>query len=103
MSGQHGSRGYLYQGIASIFNACAENNWNKISVEYKTSKDKVDIALLSNTNKVLRAIQVKPSVNLFSKENIITWLTDIINDVESEEYQLILIGNCQEKANTLIK
>lgn len=103
MSGQHGSRGYLYQGIASIFNACAENNWNKISVEYKTSKDKVDIALLSNTNKVLRAIQVKSSVNLFSKENIITWLTDIINDVESEEYQLILIGNCQEKANTLIK
>lgn len=103
MGGQQGSRGYLYQGIVSIFSAFTENNWNQISVEYITDNDKVDIALLSDTDSVLKAIQVKSSINLFTKEDIVTWLTDIINDVSAEEYQLILIGNCQEQANKLIK
>lgn len=103
MGGQQGSRGYLYQGIVSIFSACTENDWNHISVEYTTDNDKVDIALLSDTNNVLKAIQVKSSVNLFTKGDIMTWITDIMNDVSAKEYQLILIGNCQEQANTLIK
>lgn len=103
MGGQQGSRGYLYQGIVSIFSAYTENNWNQISVEYTTDNDKVDIALLSDTDNVLKAIQVKSSINLFTKEDIVTWLTDIMNDVSAEEYQLILIGNCQEQANKLIK
>lgn len=103
MGGQQGSRGYLYQGIVSIFNACAEPDWNKISVEYTTPNDKVDIALMSDTGDILKAIQVKSSVNLFTKDNIVTWLTDIMNDVSAKEYQLILIGSCQEPANKLIK
>lgn len=48
MGGQQGSRGYLYQGIVSIFNACAESSWDTISVEYTTPNDKVDIALMSD-------------------------------------------------------
>ena len=48
MGGQQGSRGYLYQGIGSIFNACTETSWVKISVEYTTPHDKVDIALIWN-------------------------------------------------------
>lgn len=103
MGGQQGSRGYLYQGIVSIFNACAESDWDTISVEYTTPNDKVDIALMSDTGDILKAIQVKSSVNLFTKDNIITWLTDIMNDVSAKEYQLILIGSCQEPANKLIK
>ena len=103
MGGQQGSRGYLYQGIVSIFNACAESGWDTISVEYSTPNDKVDIALMSDTGDILKAIQVKSSVNLFTKDNIVTWLTDIMNDVSAEEYQLILIGSCQEPANKFIK
>ena len=103
MGGQQGSRGYLYQGIVSIFSACTENNWNKISVEYTTANDKVDIALLSDKDKVLKAMQVKSSINLFTKENIIAWLTELMDDIEANEYQLTLIGNCQESANILIK
>lgn len=103
MGGQQGSRGYLYQGIVSILSSCNENNWNQISVEYTTTNDKVDIALLSDTDNVLKAVQVKSSINLFKKEDIVNWLTDIMNDVSAEEYQLILIGNCQEQANKLIK
>lgn len=103
MGGQQGSRGYLYQGIVSIFSSFAEEDWNKISVEYTTANDKVDIAFLSNQESVLRAVQVKSSINLFTKENIISWLTDLMNDVSAKEYQLILIGNCQTSANNLIK
>lgn len=103
MGGQQGSRGYLYQGIVSIFSACAETGWDQISVEYSTPNDKVDIALMSVAGDVLKAIQVKSSVNLFTKENIKTWLAEIMDDVSAKEYQLILIGNCQESANKLIK
>ncbi len=57
----------MYQGIVSIFSACTENDWNHISIEYTTDNDKVDIALLSDTNNVLKAIQVKSAINLFTK------------------------------------
>jgi hypothetical protein len=103
MGGQEGNRGYIYQGITSIFNACSEEDWGKISVEYTTSNDKVDIALIDDSDSILRAIQVKSSINLFSKENILCWLKGLINDVSSKAYQLILIGNCQETANKFIK
>jgi len=103
MGGQEGSRGYIYQGIISIFNACTENDWHEISVEYTTPNDKVDIALIDDDGSVLRAIQVKSSVNLFSKDDITGWLISLINDVPSKVYELILIGNCQERANTFIK
>lgn len=103
MGGQQGSRSYLYQAIVSIFNACAEFNWDTISVEYTAPNDKVDIALMSDIGDILKAIQVRSSINLFTKNNIVTWLMDIMNDVNAKEYQLILIGSCQESANKLIK
>ena len=40
MGGQEGSRGYLYQSIVSLLNACTEQSWETISVEYTTSDDK---------------------------------------------------------------
>lgn len=103
MGGQEGNRGYIYQGIISIFNACTEKDWGKISVEYTTANDKVDIALIDDSDSILTAIQVKSSINLFSKEDILCWLTELMNDVSSKVYKLILIGNCQEKANIFIK
>lgn len=42
MSGQEGSRRYIYQGISAIF-SCIENDWSNISAEYTIKNDKVDI------------------------------------------------------------
>ena len=103
MGGQEGSRGYLYQSIVSILNACTEQTWESISVEYTTSNDKVDIALLDENNIVINALQVKSSVNLFTIANIKQWLLDLSNDVVALEYQIILIGNCDKNTNNFIK
>jgi hypothetical protein len=103
MGGPEGSRGYLFQGAISILNACTENDWQEISVEYTSPNEQVDIALMADDGSVLRAIQVKSSVNLFSKDNIWRWLESLINDVSSDKYQLVLIGNCEKSANTFIK
>lgn len=48
MGGQAGIRGYVYQGIVAIIKALGEKGWNKISVEYSSPMDKVDIALLND-------------------------------------------------------
>ena len=102
MSGQDGSRGYLYQSIISMLEALNDENWDKIYVEFKTMNDKVDIAL-SLQEKIKKTIQVKSSINLFTKKDIEKWLLDLINDFPSQEYVLYLIGNCNLDANTLIK
>ena len=49
MGGKEGSRGFLYQGFASVLEALTDkNNWDKIYVEFPSSNDKVDIALEQN-------------------------------------------------------
>ena len=103
MRGQEGSWGYIYQGISAIFSSFIENDWSNISVEYKTKNDKVDIALLSDDESVMRAMQVKSSVNSFSKSMIKGWITELMEDVAANSYELILIGNCDNSANLFIK
>ena len=76
MGGQEGSRGYLYQGIATVLEALTENNWDKIFIEFPTTNDKVDIAL-SKDDKVITAIQVKSTENTFAPASVKQWLKDI--------------------------
>ena len=46
MGGRDASRGFLYQGFASVLEALTnKNKWDKIYVEFPTTDDKVDIAL----------------------------------------------------------
>ena len=46
MGGKEASRGFLYQGFASVLEALTdESNWDKIYVEFPTSNNKVDIAI----------------------------------------------------------
>lgn len=101
MGGQDGVRGYVYQGIVAIIKALGENGWNKISVEYNSAKDKVDIALL-NDEIIVSAVQVKSSINLFSKREVVDWLNLLISDVSAKQYELILIGSPDEEANVFI-
>ena len=101
MGGQDGVRGYVYQGIVAIIKALGENGWNKISVEYNSAKDKVDIALL-NDEIIVSAVQVKSSINLFSKREVVDWLNLLISDVSAKQYELILIGSPDKEANVFI-
>jgi len=101
MGGQAGIRGYVYQGIVAIIKALGESGWNKISVEYHSPLDKVDIALL-NDNVLVSAIQVKSSINLFSKKDVVEWLDSLISDVSANRYEVILLGNPDDSANVFI-
>lgn len=98
MGGKDGSRGYLYQTFASIFQALCLDNWDKIYVEYNSENDKVDIALEKNGNAV-KSIQVKSSVNSFDRSAIIEWTNDLIkDDIGATECELFLIGQLAPSA-----
>lgn len=103
MGGREASRGFLYQGVASVLEALTDKSgWDKIYVEFPTSNDKVDIAL-EKQNQVIKCIQVKSTVNNFCKSDIQKWIKDLINDVICPEYELFLIGQCEKSANIFIK
>lgn len=100
MGGKEASRGFLYQGFASVLEALTDKNkWDKIYIEFPTSNDKVDIAL-GAANKVIKSIQVKSTINTFSKSDIMVWLRDLIADIDAPEYELCLIGQCEKSAIT---
>lgn len=102
MGGREASRGFLYQAFASVLEALCQKNWDKIYIEFYSDNDKVDIALEHN-GRVFKSIQVKSTINTFSKESIKKWLKDLIcDDVGSTEYELFLIGQCDNDANTFI-
>lgn len=101
MGGQEGSRGYLYQGIATVLEALTSNNWDKIYIEFATSNDKVDIAL-SQDNKIVHAIQVKSTENSFAPGAVKQWIKDIHNDFKTDSYELILIGQCSTNTQNFI-
>lgn len=103
MAGRDAARGFLYQGFASVLEALTdENSWDKIYVEFPSDQDKVDIAL-EERGKIFRCIQVKSTVNMFSRQNVQDWIRELVNDFKSPEYELILIGQCERAANTFIK
>ena len=98
LGGKDGSRGYLYQAFASIFQALCQDNWDKIYVEYNSANDKVDIALERNGN-VVKSIQVKSSVNSFDRSAIIEWTNDLIkDDIGATECEAFLIGQLGKSA-----
>ena len=102
MGGKEASRGFLYQAFASVLEALCQKNWDKIYIELKSNDDKVDIALEEN-GRIIKSIQVKSTINTFSKSSIQTWLSDLIrDDVGSAKFELFLIGQCDDNAITFI-
>lgn len=98
MGGKEGSRGYLYQSFASVLEAMCQKNWDKIYIEFDSDDDKVDIALEEN-NRIFKSVQVKSTINTFSKNLLKKWLQDLItDDVGSTEFELFLIGQCDNDA-----
>ena len=62
MGGKEASRGFLYQGFASVLEALTDKNkWDKIYIEFPTSNDKVDIALgAANKVTIANILQITP-------------------------------------------
>lgn len=102
MGGREASRGFLYQAFASVLEAMCQKNWDKIYIEFDSDDDKVDIALEEN-NRIFKSIQVKSTINTFNKNSLKKWLQDLINDdVGSTEFELFLIGQCDNDNVTFI-
>ncbi|MCU4776232.1 hypothetical protein FC685_30410 [Bacillus cereus] len=102
MGGKEGSRGYLYQSIATVLDSLLDEKWIKVEVEPDTENDKVDIMWVYENNKK-KVVQVKSSENNISRADIINWLKDLIEDVkDAENYKLMLIGNCNNETSEFI-
>lgn len=101
MGGKEGGRGYLYQGIATVLEALTTKSWDSIYIEFPTEEDKVDIAL-SNNGKIIRAIQVKSTQNVFAPGAAKKWVQDIYSDYKTDEYELVLIGQCAPRTLNFI-
>ena len=102
MGGKETSRGILYQAFASVLEAMCEKNWDKIYIEFASENDKVDIALEEN-NRIFKSIQVKSTINTFTKYSLMKWLKDLVkDDVGANECELFLIGQCDSEACTFI-
>lgn len=110
MGGREAARGFLYQGFASVLEALTdESGWDKIYVELQTMNDKVDIAL-EKQGRLVKCIQVKSSINGFTRSDIEKWIQDLVNDkissghkIDCPVYELFLIGYCEKTANIFIK
>lgn len=102
MGGKEGSRGYLYQSIATVMDTVLDEKWKEVEVEPDTENDKVDILWIYENNEK-KVVQVKSSENNISRADIINWLKELIDDVkDAKEYKLMLIGNCNDKTATFI-
>lgn len=103
LGGKEAARGFLYQAYAAVLEAlCSNSSWEKIHIEYPTEGDKVDVALEQN-NEIIKCIQVKSTVDQFSKPALIKWFTELVKDKGCPEYELFLIGQCAPTANKFVK
>lgn len=96
MAGRDGARGYVYQALVAVFKCFQYDSWNQIKVEPLTNNDKVDI-LLKKDEVLIKAIQVKSSVNKFEKPDIEKWIDEIKKDIKAMDYELVLVGDILTK------
>ena len=92
MSGRDSVRGYVYQAIIAVLESLENDEWDKIKVEPLTDKDKVDI-VLQKSGIIIKAIQVKSSVNKFEKPSVEQWFDELKMDIDAKQYELVLVGN----------
>ena len=68
MGGLEGFRGYYYQALSTFLNGVMGEEWIQVTLEADSKEDKIDI-LWEYSEKVI-SIQVKSSINNFSKSDI---------------------------------
>jgi len=102
MSGSDSIRGYLVQTMVLILDALQdEKPWSEVSLEPNHESEKVDIKwIFSNHTKV---VQVKSSINIFSKSAVEKWCSDLRKSTKADDYELVLVGPTSESIINLTK
>lgn len=108
MSGNDGIRGYYYQILATLLDSVEDESWENVIIEPVTNEDKVDIKW-EYTN-LIRVVQVKSSINNFTKSLIEDWIYKLVLDAQNSykliglpiNYTLFLIGTTDHSAETWI-
>jgi hypothetical protein len=89
--GQTAIRGYLIQTLIALLDALEDGReWQSVTLEPNVDSDKVDI--LWKYSDGTKAVQVKSSVNPFSKGDIERWAMELESWREADEYELVLVG-----------
>ena len=89
--GYYGLKGYILQAVAAMLECLGNTRWTDIKLEPRTKEDKVDFILYQN-KKAIHSVQVKSSINPFSKTSVESWLEGVCSDVPEGSHELILIG-----------
>lgn len=85
-------RGYLVQTIVALLNIAQENPpFYEITLEPARAEGQFDF-VWSNANGTT-AVQVKSTINAFSKEEVEKWATKLQAARKNEKCRLILVGN----------
>lgn len=101
--GQYAIKGFVYQTIAGVLHALLESPWEYVTVEPITGKEKVDVLWEDGTGSK-KCQQIKTSINNFGRADVIRWLTEMVTDIpDSQQYELILIGNRTDAVGEFIK
>jgi hypothetical protein len=92
MSGRESIRGYLVQTLIALFEAMSDEQWVSIRLEPGGYEEKADL-IFSLENGRKRAVQVKSTAKSFQKADIKRYAETLQNNLEADEYRLILVGN----------
>lgn len=97
MSGNASIRGYLIQTIICVLDALEQdNNWTSVTLEPLDESEKVDIRW-RYPNDYTRVCQVKSSQNTIKKSAAKKWAEELeTNSPNANEYELILVGTCEQ-------
>jgi len=102
MSGSAGMRGYLLQTLISLLDGLeTDSEWNSLIIEPKMSSEKVDVLWIFPNYR--KAVQVKSSQNQITKSLVEKWAKELEMSVESQDYEIILLGPCSQSVIDLGK
>jgi len=93
--GQNAIKGFLFQGIICLVEMLDDENWITVTVEPDVASEKVDIIWSYQGSS--KAVQVKSSINPFSKSSIETWAKELSSHA-ADNHELVLIGPSPTKS-----
>jgi hypothetical protein len=102
--GGAGARGYFLQAIAAVLKSLEDHDWIEVTLEPTNDEfnHKVDIFWHYPQGRK-KVAQVKSTEHIFGKTEIINLLKKVTTAYSTaEEYQFILIGDCNQSVSELI-
>ncbi|SFX13505.1 hypothetical protein [Cytophaga hutchinsonii] len=101
MGGNAGIRGYLIQTIICVLDTFETDNlWRSVTLEPLDESEKVDIRW-KYVDDAVKLCQVKSSENIIRHSAAKKWCEELeTHSPNASEYELIVIGNVDEKLST---